>query len=81
LFLLACVVFVVLPIAVNRLTGFSELPILHGAGWLVASLVCYPAAAAVYQQSKQRPLRFINYYAVNLGIAVFAMSMEGLLAR
>ena len=67
--------------AVHRLTGFSELPVLHGIAWLVAGLVLYPWASDTVQRHKHRQLRFIDYFAVMLGIAVFGMSVEGLLVR
>jgi uncharacterized membrane protein YoaK (UPF0700 family) len=79
--LVAVAVFIVVPIAVQRFTGYGEQPVLHGVAWLLASLVLYPAASATYQAHNSRPLRFRYYYAVMFGIAVFSMSFEGLLTR
>ena len=85
LWLVAVALFTGIPMAVHRLTGFSELPVLHGIAWLVAGLVLYPWvypwASDTVQRHKHRQLRFIDYFAVMLGIAVFGMSVEGLLVR
>lgn len=80
--LLAAVgLFIVTPIAIHRLTGFGEQPVLHGVAWLLASLVLYPAASVTYQERNARPLRFDYYSSSMFGIAVFAMCLEGLLTR
>ena len=79
--LVAAALFVGLPIVVHRATGFSEMPVLRGIAWALASAVLYPLAAQVQRNQKKPPLRWSAYMSVNFGIAVFAMSFEGLLAR
>jgi hypothetical protein len=43
--------------------------------------VLYPVTAQVWRDQKKPRLRWSAYMSINFGIAVCAMSLEGLLAR